>query len=168
MRSILLVSVAALTAGFLLHGCMPEAECSEKQAGALPASVRILLPNSHAKLTINGKVIPAKKGSRRFVTPPLEKSKNYTYTFQAEFVRGHKTMTIGRKVKLHAGQKKVVSLRWPGTASTTGRRNGTYGSSSSTPSRTRTSYRRFTPDYAGIDSIYPFRRMTAREDSVND
>ena len=109
MRSVLLVSVAALTAGFLLHGCMPEAECNEKQAGALPASVRILLPNSHAKLTINGKVMPAKKGSRRFVTPPLEKSKNYTYTFQAEFVRGHKTMTIGRKVKLHAGEKKVVS-----------------------------------------------------------
>jgi uncharacterized protein (TIGR03000 family) len=82
---------------------------SENQPRARRASVRVLLP-AGAQLTINGKV-PENPKNRRFVTPPLEQGQTYTYTFQAKYSRGQKSITIRRKVTLRPGQKKVVSLR---------------------------------------------------------
>jgi uncharacterized protein (TIGR03000 family) len=131
----------------------------DKQKQPQPATVRVLLP-AKAKLTINDKPVKAKKAVRRFVTPALEQGKKYIYTFKVEFVRGQKSVTIAQTVKVRAGQTKVVSLRLPGTSP----RYGSYTRAGSG----RTYYRRFTPHFGGIDSIYLFRSMTADEDSVFD
>jgi uncharacterized protein (TIGR03000 family) len=127
-----IVSTFVLTSLGLLW---PEASlfAAEKQAKARRATVRVFAP-AGARLTINGKL--AKKATARlFVTHPLEHGKTYSYTFKAEFVRGHKSVSIAHTVKLRAGQKKVVSLRLQGTS-----RRYTYGALGR-PSKRGVSYR---------------------------
>ncbi len=117
---------------------------AENQAKARRAMVRVLVP-AGARLTINGK--PARKATaRRFVTHPLERGRTYTYTFKAEFVRGHKSVTVARTIKLRAGQKKVVSLRPRGESS-----RYTYGANRRPARRNRTSYR-FSPGLSSDSS----------------
>jgi uncharacterized protein (TIGR03000 family) len=109
MRFFLRVSAFALTGfGLLCPGTSVNA--AQKQGKYRLARVRVLVP-AGAHLTINGETTEQKRDSRSFITPPLEKRKTYTYTFKAEFQRGNKTITVSRKVRLRAGQNRVVSLR---------------------------------------------------------
>jgi uncharacterized protein (TIGR03000 family) len=100
---------ACVLAVLELLGPTSTAEAGENRGSARRATVRVLLPPG-ARWTVNGKATENPK-NRRFVTPPLEKGKAYTYTFAAKFTRGQKSITVRRKVSLRAGQKTVVSLR---------------------------------------------------------
>jgi uncharacterized protein (TIGR03000 family) len=135
MRSLIITVFAVSTLGLLWPE--PSVFAAEKQTKARRASVRVVAPTG-ARLTINGK--PTKKATaRRFVTRPLEQGKTYSYSFKAEFVRGSKTVTIARTVKLRAGQKKVVSLGRQGAS-----RRYTYGAYRPPSNRSGVSYR-FSP-----------------------
>jgi uncharacterized protein (TIGR03000 family) len=89
---------------------------AEKQAKARRATVRVIVP-AGARLTINGKATQQKGGSRRFITRRLHSGKKHAFIFKAEFKRGHKTVTVSRKVRLRAGQSRVISLGSPEVSS---------------------------------------------------
>jgi uncharacterized protein (TIGR03000 family) len=163
MRIILGVSAFALTGfGLLCPGTSVKA--AEKQGKYRPARVRVLVP-AGTHLTINGKTTEQNRESRHFITPPLQKGKTYSYTFKAEFPRGNKTITLSRKVRLRAGQDRVVSLR-VGEPS----RRFEYGANRRPRSWGQVSYYRFTPD-SSPDPLFGrgrYRDMREDEDSVRD
>jgi uncharacterized protein (TIGR03000 family) len=162
MRSLIITAFALTTLGLLGPG--PSLFAAEKQARARRATVRVLVP-AGATLTINDKATLQHKGSRRFITPPLEKGKGYTYTFKAEFKYGKKSISVARTVKLRAGQKRVISLRLADLS-----RRGEYGANRWPRYRGRTSIYRFSPT-SSPDPLFgrgSYRDMTADEDSVRD
>jgi uncharacterized protein (TIGR03000 family) len=126
--------------------------------------VRVFVP-AGAHLTINGKDTEQKRGSRRFITLHLKKGKRYSYTLKAEFTRGKKTVAVSQKVRLRAGQNRVVSLRLGENS-----RRPVYGASRRPRNRGRASYYRFFPN-PSPDPLFgrgEYRDMRSDEDSVRD
>ncbi len=143
------LQIGAVILAVVLQWPLPPAGGAEKQTQGQRAKVRVLLP-AKAKLIVNGKPTRAKAAVRRFITHPLERGKKYTYTFKAEITRGDETATVARTVTLRAGEKKVLSLRLPGSSSRYGaaRRSRPTGAT----------YRVFTPEGGGIGNLYPTTR----------
>ena len=165
MRFLVLFSAGTLLA-FGLPTVPTIAHGAPKQTEAQPASVRVRLLGQWATLTINGKPVKRKGGTLRYITSRLDPGKIYSYTFKAKIVRGAQTMTIVQKVRLKGGQQKALSFRWPASSSM-GRRDSASAPERKTKLGRSYSYR-FTSDHKGIDSIYSFSKMTAKEDSVDD
>ncbi len=157
MRSVLFPVVSALGLIGLLWPGLP-AGAAEKQANSASATVRVLVPKN-AKVTVDGKELGPKSGTRRLLTLPVEKGEKNRFTIQAEFKRGKKTITIRQRVLLRAGQKKVVSLR--------SRR--TYGRSAR-PSRGAVSTYRLNVShpYDPAYGTYSYRDMRAYAPGVRD
>jgi uncharacterized protein (TIGR03000 family) len=66
-----------------------------------------------AKLTVDGQPTRQKGEQRRFVSPPLEEGKKYTYTFVAEWMprNNYETYKVTRKVSVEAGQSVEIDMR---------------------------------------------------------
>ena len=104
MRSMLLPAVVCVTAfGLALAG--PAAA----RADEAPAVIRVTLP-ADAKLTIDGDATKATSADRTFVTPPLEKGKDFQYTLKAEFVHDGDQVTVERRITVRAGQQTAADL----------------------------------------------------------
>lgn len=111
MRSVLLSAVVGLSALGL-----PLAGTAAPQSDAVPAKIRVMVP-ADATLTFDGEPTKMTSADRTFVTPPLDRGKDYYYNLKAQFVRGDDTVTVERRITVRAGQDTNVSLGMPGASS---------------------------------------------------
>jgi uncharacterized protein (TIGR03000 family) len=88
-------------------GYLPPTPAQPPAAGA---SLEIRLP-ADAVLEIQGVRMRPTGEVRRFVSPPLEVGKRYTYTLKATWRVGLKEVARERTVPVVAGQEVVVDLR---------------------------------------------------------
>jgi uncharacterized protein (TIGR03000 family) len=79
-----------------------------------PAYLRVLLPEGDAQLLIDGVPTRQTGKSRRFVSPPLEPSRTFTYALTAKWEPNNYTTVIRtRAARVQAGQQVEVDLRQP-------------------------------------------------------
>ena len=153
----------------LLNGTVGEVAAG--QADRAPATIRVSLP-ADAKLTVDGSATTSTSATRSFVTPPLERGRDFHYTLKAEFVRGKQTITVQEVITVRAGQETVASL---GTAESGGGNAAAWFPPLG--SGTRSYYFNVVPDSAGpvpsrgYDPVYeagsppPSRAQTLSEQS---
>jgi uncharacterized protein (TIGR03000 family) len=85
---------------------------SQQTTPVQPVKLRVLLPRNDAKLTIQGVSTTQLGDDRVFLSPPLDKGKEYTYTLSATWEPNNYTkITRTREVPVHAGQEVVADLR---------------------------------------------------------
>jgi uncharacterized protein (TIGR03000 family) len=104
----------AVVAGTLLVAtlCLTAPVRGQAPTGPAPATVRVLLPQDNASLTIEGKATQQTGGTRLFQSPPLDPAKNYTYTLVAKWMpNNYTTITRTRVVPVKAGATAEVDLR---------------------------------------------------------
>jgi uncharacterized protein (TIGR03000 family) len=77
--------------------------------GAAPATLVVTLP-AGATLKVDDFVSQSAEPTRRFVSPPLERGKDYHYTLTAEMKRDDKPITVNKPVTVRAGETTRVSL----------------------------------------------------------
>ena len=104
MRSLLV----PLVLGIGLVGLMPRA-LPAASPEAQTATIVVHLPTD-AKLTIDGAPTKSTSAERSFITPPLEEGKTFSYTFEAQFVRGNQTIRVTEKIPIRAGGNAVITL----------------------------------------------------------
>jgi uncharacterized protein (TIGR03000 family) len=71
------------------------------------ATLIVYLPEA-ATLTVDGKPTTSTSTVRRFYSPPLERGKNYYYTFTARMQRDGKEVKVERRVSVHAGDQREI------------------------------------------------------------
>jgi uncharacterized protein (TIGR03000 family) len=77
-----------------------------------PATLRVLLPQDNAALTIEGKPTRQVGTTRVFESPPLDPAKSYTYTLVAKWMpNNYTTITRTRVVPVKAGAAAEADLR---------------------------------------------------------
>lgn len=85
---------------------------SQQTTEQAPVKLRILLPRPEAKLTIQGVATTQLGEDRVFLSPLLDKGKEYTYSLAAFWEPNNYTkITRSREVPVQAGQAVVVDLR---------------------------------------------------------
>ena len=85
-----------------------------KKDEAKPVSLKVLLPQANAKLTVEGQVTKQTGETRTFRSPPLKPGVKYTYTLSAEWEPNNYTK-ITRTVKKNvaAGETVEIDMRQP-------------------------------------------------------
>jgi uncharacterized protein (TIGR03000 family) len=91
------------------EGAQPEAN------GQAPATLVVHLPAA-ATLTVAGTPTRSTSDTRRFVSPPLEPGKTYTYLLEAKLERGGETLRASQNVVVRAGRTAEVYLEFPRAA----------------------------------------------------
>jgi len=89
----------------------------EEAKGPAPAKIVVRLP-AEARLLVNQKPTQGNSGSRTLVSPPLEPGKDFHYTLKAELVHDGRTFTATKRVAVHAGEEKHVTLELAAPAQT--------------------------------------------------
>jgi uncharacterized protein (TIGR03000 family) len=75
-----------------------------------PATIRVALPED-ARLTFDGESTVSTGASRLFVSPPLSREREFTYTLRAERMRGDKSVVASKTITVRAGEETQVDLR---------------------------------------------------------
>jgi uncharacterized protein (TIGR03000 family) len=76
------------------------------------AYLRVLLPDKDAELLIDGVRTKQTGASRRFVSPPLDRARTFTYTVTARWEPNNYTTVIRtRPARVQAGQEIEIDLR---------------------------------------------------------
>jgi uncharacterized protein (TIGR03000 family) len=92
--------------------CLTAPARGQAPAGNQAATVRVLLPQDNATLTIEGKPTRQTGTTRLFHSPPLDPDKNYTYTLVAKWMpNNYTTITRTRVVPVKAGGTAEADLR---------------------------------------------------------
>ena len=86
-------------------GYRPARSTSEQS----PATVVVRLP-AGARLTIDGRPTRATGATRRFVSPPLQPGKSYTYRLRAEIGLARRTVSETQTVTVQAGRRSQVEF----------------------------------------------------------
>jgi uncharacterized protein (TIGR03000 family) len=105
---------AAATGTLLALTLLPAPHTARGQAAAdkQAATLRVLLPQGNATLTIEGKPTQQTGATRVFESPPLDPAKNYTYTLVAKWMpNNYTTITRTRVVPVNAGGTAEADLR---------------------------------------------------------
>jgi uncharacterized protein (TIGR03000 family) len=85
---------------------------AQAPAGPQPATLRVLLSQDNATLTIEGQSTRQTGTTRLFVSPPLDAAKSYTYTLVAKWMpNNYTTITRTRVVPVKAGASAEADLR---------------------------------------------------------
>lgn len=114
MRSVLVTALFALGA-FGLPRAGAAAPKHDAKTNAAPATIHVMLP-ADAKLTFDGEATKSTSADRAFVTPPLEKGKEFHYVLKAHFAQGGNAVTVERQIVVRAGQETTVSLNLQGAS----------------------------------------------------
>jgi uncharacterized protein (TIGR03000 family) len=75
-----------------------------------PATIRVELPED-ARLTIDGESTASTGASRLFVSPPLLRGREFSYTLRAERMQGGETASLSKTITVRAGEETSVDLR---------------------------------------------------------
>lgn len=62
-------------------------------------------------MTIDGASTVSTGPQRVFVSPPLHRGRDFSYTLRAELTRGDKTTSVSKKITVRAGEETQVDLR---------------------------------------------------------
>jgi len=81
----------------------------QESTGPARATITVRLP-ADARLTIDGEATRSTSDTRSFVTPPLERDKDFHYTLEARVLRDGKPVTMSKRVTVRAGEETQVSL----------------------------------------------------------
>jgi uncharacterized protein (TIGR03000 family) len=73
------------------------------------ATIVVTLPED-ARLTFDGEATVSTGSRRLFITPPLERGKNFHYTLEAKVMRHGKTATSRKQITVLAGEETRVGL----------------------------------------------------------
>ncbi len=101
-------SFIALAAAVFL--CPPALAEDRRQEQREPATIRVELPED-ARLTFDGESTSSIGPRRLFVSPPLLRGKEFTYTLRAERMRGDKSVVASKTITIRAGEETQVDLR---------------------------------------------------------
>lgn len=84
---------------------------SEQKESSSPAPARLLvsLP-AEAILFIDGTSTTATSTQRAFITPEIDRDRDYFYTLRAEWLRDGQKLTLTKRVPLRAGNETHVTL----------------------------------------------------------
>ena len=88
------------------------------------ATIAVNLPEG-ARLTFDDEPTVSTGSDRLFITPPLERGKDFHYTLEAKLTRDGKTETTSKQITVRAGEQTRVDLRFA--------KNGRYGGLTVTP-----------------------------------
>jgi len=80
-----------------------------RQGVADRATIVVTLPED-ARLTFDGKATVSTGSRRLFITPPLERGRNFHYTLEAKVMRNGKTATSSQQITVLAGEVTRVGL----------------------------------------------------------
>ena len=101
-------SVMALAgAVFLCTSALAEERQLEQRA---PAMIRVELPED-ARLTFDGEPTASTGSHRVFLSPPLVRGKEFSYTLRAERMRGGEPTFLSKTITVRAGEETRVDLR---------------------------------------------------------
>lgn len=102
-------------------GCCPSGVCpvpgatKKAELDANRAYLVVTLPED-AKLTIDDGATVSTSRTRTFVTPELQKDKEFVYNLKAQIVREGKTLTLTKQAVVRAGQETNIALDIPAQA----------------------------------------------------
>jgi uncharacterized protein (TIGR03000 family) len=103
---------ALLVVPLVLTAARGQPPADKPAADKQTATLRVLLPQDDATLTIEDKPTKQTGSERSFVSPPLEPGKSYTYTLVAKWMpNNYTTFTRKRTVPVKAGANVEVDLR---------------------------------------------------------
>ncbi len=74
-----------------------------------PATIVVKLP-PHARLAVNDKASQLTATTRKFISPPLQPGKDYSYVLKAEYTRDGQEISATERVVVRAGEEKHVLL----------------------------------------------------------
>jgi uncharacterized protein (TIGR03000 family) len=74
------------------------------------AAIRVRVPEE-AEIWFNNAKTTKRGETRRFVTPPLEDGKRYSYDIRAKWVKDGKTIEQTRTIQLYSGDQLTVDFR---------------------------------------------------------
>lgn len=80
-----------------------------RQEVAGRATIVVTLPED-ARLTFDGEATVSTGSRRLFITPPLERGRDFHYTLEAKVMRNGKTATSSRQITVLAGEETRVGL----------------------------------------------------------
>jgi uncharacterized protein (TIGR03000 family) len=103
---------ATLAIAALAYCTSADAGCPKprsRQSACGTATVVVTLPDD-ATLSLNGRATSSTGGTRKFVTPPLEAGRTYTYRVRAAVRRGGETLEVEQIVRVAAGRVSRVNL----------------------------------------------------------
>jgi uncharacterized protein (TIGR03000 family) len=75
------------------------------------ATIAVNLPEG-AKLTFDDAATVSTGSDRLFITPPLERGKDFHYTLEAKLTRDGKTETTSEQITVRAGEQTRVDMRF--------------------------------------------------------
>ena len=73
------------------------------------ATIVVTLPED-ARLTFDGEATVSTGSSRLYITPPLERGRDFHYTLEAKVMRNGKTEASSRQITVRAGEETRVGL----------------------------------------------------------
>jgi uncharacterized protein (TIGR03000 family) len=76
------------------------------------ATIIVHVPDN-ATLTVDGKATTSTSSTRRFYSPPLEPGKSYHYNFEAKMERDGQTVKAEKRVDVHAGDTREITITLP-------------------------------------------------------
>ena len=74
------------------------------------ATIRVDLPEN-ARLTFDGESTVSTGTQRVFISPPLARGREFSYTLRSELRRGDKIVSVSKKITVRAGEETRVDLR---------------------------------------------------------
>jgi uncharacterized protein (TIGR03000 family) len=75
------------------------------------AMLNVQLPMANAEVWLNDTLTTPQGMDRQFQSPPLDSSKNYTYTVKARWMEGDRMVEKTKDVKVEPGKTSTVSFR---------------------------------------------------------
>jgi uncharacterized protein (TIGR03000 family) len=92
----------------------------EEMGGKAPATIHVRLP-AGARLSVNNvRAGQSSSTSRKLVSPPLERGKDFHYTLKAELLHNGRTLTASKRITVRAGEVKKVALDLTAPAANSG------------------------------------------------
>jgi uncharacterized protein (TIGR03000 family) len=101
-------AVVALALVSLLR--VPATADEARQESSEGATIRVYLPED-ARLAFDGESTVSTGNHRVFVSPPLVRGKEYSYTLRAERMRGDEAVFLSKTITVRAGEETSVDLQ---------------------------------------------------------
>src|SRR5579884_4411461 len=100
------VAALALVSFLVVPATAEERQLEQRE----PATIRVELPED-ARLTIDGESTASTGARRLFVSPPLSRGREFSYTLRAKRMQGGESASLSKTITVRAGEETSVDLR---------------------------------------------------------
>jgi uncharacterized protein (TIGR03000 family) len=108
-RSLSVVLAASALAFFVSDSAIADGKDQTRQDPQDRATIVVTLPED-ARLTFDDEPSVSTGSNRLFMTPPLERGKDFHYTLKAKVIRNGKTEGASEQIAVRAGEETRVDL----------------------------------------------------------